>query len=42
VVFESEQFNNAWDASDLSVGTYYYQLIFPNGEQHTSPLTIFK
>lgn len=40
VVFETSRYNNDWDGDNLPVGTYFYILQLPNGEDFTGPVTI--
>ncbi len=33
-VFRSENYDNSWDADELSDGVFYYELRLPNGDDH--------
>ncbi|MBU0486673.1 MAG: gliding motility-associated C-terminal domain-containing protein [Bacteroidetes bacterium] len=39
-VFESTNFTEGWDASEVSDGVYFYIITFPNGESQAGTITV--
>lgn len=42
LVFQSDNYDNLWDARDASSGTHYYLLTLPNGKEFSGYVTIVR
>jgi hypothetical protein len=40
LVFQSDNYDNQWDARDASSGTHYYLLTLPNGKEFSGSVMI--